>query len=113
MTTSTAPHQHAHRVKIEQIIADRLEAIHAPESADRDSVEADAEAIAGDLITAGARFVDPHTHDDVLEAVERVRGLLAARDRLVSEDTWRQADLIDIDTDIVTLLPTILDGVPR
>lgn len=113
MSTSTAPHQHAHRVKIEQIIADRLEAIHVPESADRDSVEADAEAIAGDLITAGARLVDPHTHDDVRDAVERVRGLLDARDRLLSEDTWRQADLTDIDTDIVTLLPTILDGVPR
>jgi hypothetical protein len=47
---SEAPGSRAHMVRI---IADRLDAIHVPESADRDSVEMDAEEIARDLLAAG------------------------------------------------------------
>lgn len=72
---SEAPGSRAHMVRI---IADRLDAIHVPESADRDSVEMDAEEIARDLLAAGYTLpaADQRARDEgtvrraVLDAIE-------------------------------------------
>lgn len=71
-----------------------------------------AQQIIAALATSGYSLVSEGDEDTVRVPREAVERLLRERDALLAEDDWLQSELIDVDTNIASLMQRALEGDP-